>query len=217
MKRRREEAPPLSPDSSGPALGSSTDAVPVAADSSAEAPKGEEAPALGGNLIAFADWLTNRQEASADAEKIDPESSYVSFFLDREEYGLPIENVREILRVDEITRVPQAPAHIRGVTNVRGKILPVVEIRTRIGLLPLTPTPASRIVVIEVLGRTLGLLVDREARVAKVKRSQIETPPEEIVSARTDYVKAVAKQAGGLLFLLDPEKTLVVREFVVRE
>jgi purine-binding chemotaxis protein CheW len=73
------------------------------------------------------------------------------------------------------------------------------------------PTPASRIVVLEVSGRTLGLLVDREARVAKIKRSQIEPPPEEIVSARTDYVRAVAKQAGGLLILLDPEKTLLVK------
>jgi purine-binding chemotaxis protein CheW len=209
MKRRKEETASAPPDLKGPGTGS----IPAAPDPSPEPPPAEESR-IGrgsGDLIAFADWVSNRQELSADAEKFDPESSFVSFFLDREEYGLPIECVREILRVDEITRVPQAPPHIRGVTNVRGKILPVVEIRTRIGLLPLVPTPASRIVVLEVSGRTLGLLVDREARVAKIKRSQIEPPPEEIVSARTDYVRAVAKQAGGLLILLDPEKTLLVK------
>ncbi|MEO6323005.1 MAG: chemotaxis protein CheW [Thermoanaerobaculia bacterium] len=215
MKKRKEESAsgPLEPENAG---------APLLAEPAAEAaPSGELSPAeevrATGSLIAFADWVTNRQEQAKDAEKIDPETSYVSFFLDREEYGLPIENVREILRVDEITRVPQAPPHIRGVTNVRGKILPVVEIRTRIGLTPLVPTPASRIVVLEVAGRTLGLLVDREARVAKVKKSQIEVPPEEIVSARTDYVRAVAKQPGGLLFLLDPEKTLVVRDYVAKD
>jgi purine-binding chemotaxis protein CheW len=209
MKRRKEETASAPPDPQGPGTGS----IPPAPDPSPEPPPAEESRSGrgSGDLIAFADWVSNRQELSADAEKFDPESSFVSFFLDREEYGLPIECVREILRVDEITRVPQAPPHIRGVTNVRGKILPVVEIRTRIGLLPLVPTPASRIVVLEVSGRTLGLLVDREARVAKIKRSQIEPPPEEIVSARTDYVRAVAKQAGGLLILLDPEKTLLVK------
>lgn len=213
MKRRKEEASSAPLDVANAAPDPESEPSTAAPDS-AESPQAAEISnrSGSGNLLAFADWVSNRQELSADAEKIDPESSYVSFFLDREEYGFPIEYVREILRVDEITRVPEAPPHIRGVTNVRGKILPVVEIRTRIGLLPLVPTPASRIVVLEVAGRTLGLLVDREARVVKIKRSQIEAPPEEIISTRTDYVRAVAKQPGGLLILLDPEKTLIVKE-----
>ena len=119
--------------------------------------------------------------------------------------------MREILRVGEVTRVPQAPPHIRGVTNVRGSILPVVEIRTRIGLPPLDPGPHARIVVLEVGERALGLLVDRVTRVAKVRVSEIEPPPAEIVTTRTDYVVGVAKGPGGLLILLDPARTLVVR------
>jgi purine-binding chemotaxis protein CheW len=95
---------------------------------------------------------------------------------------------------------------------VRGRILPVVEIRTRIGLPALSPTADSRIVVLEVGTRMLGLLVDGDARVAKAKASEIEPPPEEIVSKRSDYVTGVAKRPEGLLILLDPERTLVVKE-----
>jgi purine-binding chemotaxis protein CheW len=173
-------------------------------------------PAAGGqagtvDLLAFADWISE-SSAKGASEIVDPERTFVSFRLGSEEFGFPIRNVREILRVGDITRVPHAPPYIRGVTNVRGRILPVVEIRTRIGLAPAAPTAASRIVVLEVGSRTLGLLVDGDARVSKARDSQIEPPPEEIVSSRSDYVSGVAKRPEGLLILLDPERTLVVKE-----
>lgn len=162
------------------------------------------------DLLAFADWVStgNAGRTAADVEE---ERTFVAFRLDAEEFGLPVESVREILRVGDVTRVPQAPPHIRGVTNVRGSILPVVEIRTRIGLPPLDPSPSARIVVLEVGERALGLLVDRVTRVAKVLASEIEPPPAEVVTARTDYVAGVAKRSDGLLILLDPGKTLVVK------
>ena len=164
------------------------------------------------DLLAFADWVAEREGLNAAAETVEPVRTFVSFRLDREEFGIPIQSVREVLRVEEITRVPHAPPHIRGVTNVRGRILPVVEMRTRVGLAPLEPADASRILVLEVGARTFGLLVDGDADVAKVRVSQIEPPPEEIVSARSDYVSGVAKRPEGLLILLDPERTLVVKE-----
>jgi len=162
------------------------------------------------DLLAFADWVSSGQKNRGAAEA-EEERTFVAFVLDREEYGLPVESVREVLRVGEVTRVPQAPPHIRGVTNVRGSILPVVEIRTRIGLPPLDPGPEARVVVLEVGERALGLLVDRVARVAKVRLGEIEPPPAEVVTARTDYVVGVAKRPEGLLILLDPGRTLVVK------
>ena len=162
------------------------------------------------DLLAFADWVSSDQKARATAEA-EEERTYVAFVLDREEYGLPVGSVREVLRVGELTRVPQAPPHIRGVTNVRGSILPVVEIRTRIGLDPLDPGPAARVVVLEIGERALGLLVDRVTRVAKVRLSEIEPPPAEVVTARTDYVVGVAKRSDGLLILLDPGRRIVVK------
>ena len=162
------------------------------------------------DLLAFADWVSAGQKRRA-ADFAAEEKTYVAFRLDAEEYGLPVESVREILRLGETTRVPQAPPHIRGLMNVRGSILPVVEVRTRIGLAPLEPGPSARVVVLEVGERALGLLVDRVTRVAKVKVSEIEPPPAEVVTARTDYVVGVAKRAEGLLVLLDPARTLVVK------
>jgi purine-binding chemotaxis protein CheW len=179
-----------------------------------DVPVGIPAPAApeGGavDLLAFADWVSDgtRGRAAVAAEE---ERTYVAFRLDREEFGLPVESVREVLRVGEVTRVPQAPQHIRGVTNVRGSILPVVEIRTRIGLPPLDPGPLARIVVLEVGERALGLLVDRVTRVAKLRAAEIEPPPAEVVTARTDYVVGVARGPEGLLILLDPVKTLTVK------
>jgi len=165
------------------------------------------------DLVAFADWVSEKAEREAPKTPDDPEHLFVAFSLDQEEYGLPVASVSVVLRVSDVSRVPQAPPHIRGVMNMRGKVLPIVEIRTRIGLPPLVPDADSRVVVLEVRGRSLGLLVDRVTRVARVKESSIEPPPAEVVSARTDYVSAVAKDgSGGLLILLDPEKTLVVRE-----
>jgi purine-binding chemotaxis protein CheW len=162
------------------------------------------------DLLAFADWVSSGQRSRAASEAVE-ERTFVAFVLGQEEFGLPVESVREVLRVGEVTRVPQAPPHIRGVMNVRGSILPVVEIRTRIGLVPLDPGPDARVVVLEVGERALGLLVDRVARVAKVRLSEIEPPPAEVVTSRTDYVVGVAKRAEGLLILLDPGKTLVVK------
>ncbi|KAA0256574.1 MAG: chemotaxis protein CheW [Acidobacteria bacterium] len=181
------------------------DAEPEAPPAPAPAPENAAV-----DLLAFADLVAAGQ-ARRGAEEAEEERTYVAFRLDREEFGLPVESVREVLRVGEVTRVPQAPAHIRGVTNVRGSILPVVEIRTRIGLSPLDPGPSARIVVLEVGERALGLLVDRVTRVAKLRVSEIEPPPAEVVTARTDYVVGVAKRPEGLLILLDPGKTLVVK------
>ncbi len=200
MKKKRDEDRAPHPASPPP---------PAPAEAPAAATSG---PRRTVDLLAFADWVAEGEGAAAEAEAIDPERTFVAFRLAGEEFGVPIENVREILRVTEITRVPHAPPYIRGVTNVRGRILPVVEIRARVGLPPLSPTPDSRIVVLEVGTRTLGLLVDGGARVAKARQSQIEPPPEEIVSERSDYVRGVAKRAEGLLILLDPERTLVVKE-----
>jgi len=149
------------------------------------------------DLLAFADWASEREGLTSEPETVDPVRTFVSFRLDKEDFGVPIQSVREVIRVEEITRVPHAPPHIRGVTNVRGRILPVVEIRTRVGLAPLEPTAASRILVLEVGARTLGLLVDGSAEVAKVRASQIEPPPEEIVSARSDYVSGLPSARRG--------------------
>jgi purine-binding chemotaxis protein CheW len=132
----------------------------------------------------------------------------LTFGLDREEFGIPVTQVREVIRVTEITRVPQVPPHVRGVTNLRGRILPVVEIRTRLGLEPAVITPTARIVVVEVLSRVLGLLVDRVSQVTRLPSDSVVPPPDEVVSAEADYVTGVARWDSRLIILLDLDKVL---------
>jgi purine-binding chemotaxis protein CheW len=136
----------------------------------------------------------------------------VTFHLDREEFGAPIRQVREVVRVAEITRVPEAPPHMRGVMNLRGRVLPVVEIRSRLGLEPAVVTPRARVLVAEAHGRTLGLLVDAVRQVARVPADAVAPAPEEVLSAHTDYITGVARWDGRLIILLDLDKALLLRE-----
>ena len=95
-------------------------------------------------------------------------------------------------------------------TNLRGRILAVVETRTRLGLEPAVLTPASRIVVVEVLGRVLGLLVDRVSQVTNLPSECVAPAPEEVVSAETDYITGVARWNSRLIILLDLDKVLLL-------
>jgi len=161
------------------------------------------------SLLHFADEL-QRMAPATDAESPSPDLHLVTFALDREEFGIPIEQVREVIRVSEITRVPQARPHVRGVTNLRGRILAVVEIRTRMGLPVAEITPRSRIVVVGVHDRVLGILVDGVSQVVKVPAATVAPAPEEILSPGTDYITGVARWDSRLIVLLDLEKVLLL-------
>ncbi len=159
------------------------------------------------SLLDYADQL-QRETPAIDAPAPSPELHLVTFALDREEFGIPIGQVREVIRVSDITRVPQARQHVRGVTNLRGRILAVVEIRTRMGLPAATLTPRSRIVVVGIGERMLGILVDGVSQVVKVPTVTVTPPPEEVVSPATDYITGVARWNSRLIILLDLEKVL---------
>jgi purine-binding chemotaxis protein CheW len=162
-------------------------------------------------LLAFADDVA-RQQAAVSAPAPDPELHLVTFRLEREAFAVPIDRVREVVRVTDVTRVPEAPPHIRGVTNLRGKVLPVVELRTRLGLSPAVITPSSRILVVEAHNRVLGLLVDGVSRVVKVPSSSVVPPPDEVLSERTDYIPGVARMGETLLILLDLDRALLLSD-----
>ncbi len=160
-----------------------------------------------GDLLAFADWVAESSAKQAGPEVEDPERLWVAFELDGDAYALPIERVVEVLRVEEIQRVPQAPAHVRGVANVRGAIVPIVEVRTRIGLDPLDPTPAARIIRVLAGGRSLGFLVDRVTGLRKVRASQVG-PAEVVIAGMDACLSGVAEGELGPLALLDPDRVL---------
>jgi purine-binding chemotaxis protein CheW len=159
------------------------------------------------SLLDYAEQL-ERQAPALEAQPPTPELHLVTFALDREEFGIPIGQVREVIRVSDITRVPQARPHVRGVTNLRGRILAVVELRTRMGLKPAEITPRSRVVVVGIRERILGILVDGVSQVVKVPTTTVTPAPEEVMSPGTDYITGVARWNSRLIILLDLEKVL---------
>jgi purine-binding chemotaxis protein CheW len=157
----------------------------------------------GGHSLSFFAAPVPEQRAAAEATE-----HLATFFLDREEYGVDVRQVQEIRRVSEITSVPRAPEFIRGVINLRGRILPVLDLKRKLGLGEVEAGRATRIVVVRVKQRLLGLLVDGASQVLKVEVSRVEPPPEEVVERGGDYIRGVAKLDDRLIILVDLERLL---------
>ncbi len=134
----------------------------------------------------------------------------VVFGIGRELYGVGIESVHEIVKVPEITTVPDSPAFLDGVINLRGKIVPVVDLRKRFNLPCAERTKTSRVLITESSGRLVGLLVDSVSEVLKTPPDAVEAPPEMISSVGLEYITGVAKVESRLIILLDLGKVLNV-------
>lgn len=163
-------------------------------------------PGAGRDLSAFVDEMQAASMPDSTGVK-EEELHLVVFSLDEEEYGVPIQEVREILRVPEISRMPQAPAHVRGVINIRGQILPVVEIRTRLGLDPLEITSNSRVLLADANDRVFGLLVDGVSQVLRAPASALRNGEEVAVSSE-GYIRGLAQVDSRLIILLDIARVL---------
>lgn len=138
------------------------------------------------------------------------EEQVVVFELAGETYGLEIARVREIITVPDITRVPGAPSFVRGIINLRGKVIGVVDLRRKFGLPEGACGEESRIVVVEVDGETLGMLVDNVSEVLRIPNHHIEPPSPIIANVDADYLRGVAKMEGNLVMLLDLPKLMAV-------
>jgi purine-binding chemotaxis protein CheW len=123
-----------------------------------------------------------------------------------------IDAVHEIVKVPDITEVPDAPAFLEGVINLRGKIVPVVDLRKRMRLDGKEKTKSSRVLITENDGRLVGLLVDAVSEVLKLPPDAVEAPPEMISSVGIEYITGVAKVAGSLIILLNLKKVFSVED-----
>lgn len=136
-----------------------------------------------------------------------PELHLVTFKVDREEYGVDISEVREIIRVGQITSVPNAPQHVKGVINIRGRVVPVLSLSKRLDVAEAPLTKNSRIVVVDANARALGLLVDSVSHVLRMQAAQVDPPPSEAEQARA-YVKGIGKIDSRLIMIMDLGKVL---------
>lgn len=134
----------------------------------------------------------------------------VTFNLGKEEFGVDIGSVQEIIRATDITPVPGAPLHVRGVINLRGKIIPVVDLRKRFALLDVEANDGQRIVVVELGEKRLGMLVDNVSQVIKVPSAIVEVIPEEATSLDGNYIKGIGKLENRLIIMLDLNSSLLV-------
>jgi purine-binding chemotaxis protein CheW len=137
---------------------------------------------------------------------------YMTFRLAREEYGLEILKVRELIGLMEITRVPKAPPHVRGVINLRGKVIPVVDLRLKFGMDPTDPTSQTVIIVVQLSaengGLTMGILVDEVLEVRAITAEDIEPPPNLQGEVTSSFVRGVGKADKRVIFLLDIDRVL---------
>lgn len=127
----------------------------------------------------------------------------VTFGLADEEFAVDILAVQEINRMMALTRVPQSPPEVEGVINLRGKIIPVIDLRKRFGLERVQQSEQSRIVVVEVHGRVLGFIVDRVSEVLRISSKIVEPAPQMVCSVDSDFIAGVGKLQDRLLILLD--------------
>ncbi len=132
----------------------------------------------------------------------------VSFVVENEEFGVDILKVQEIIRTVDITRVPKSPDFVEGVINLRGKIVPVIDLRRRFGVEKRERDNETRIIVVELTEKVVGFLVDKVKEVIRVEKDIIEPPPELTTSISSNYITGVAKLQDRLLILLDLDKVL---------
>ena len=132
----------------------------------------------------------------------------VGFRIGKEIFGVPIRLVHEIVRVPEITAVPDAPECIEGVINLRGKIISIVDLRKRFGETQIEPNRKNRILVAEIDNKMVGLIVDAASEVIRLPEAEIEAPPEVFEESEVKYVTGVGKLNGRLVILIDLTKIL---------
>jgi purine-binding chemotaxis protein CheW len=139
---------------------------------------------------------------------------YLTFFLAREEYGLEILKVHEIMGVMPITRVPRTPSFVRGVINLRGKVIPIVDLRAKFGMEEAAASAENCIIVVQVHGAQTGVMVDRVSEVSDIAESQVEDAPSFGSDVQTDFLLGIAKSTDRVRLLLDIERVLSTQDIV---
>ena len=141
----------------------------------------------------------------SEIENLSNELKLIIFKLGREEYGMDILRVQEIKRMMSITRVPSTPSFIKGVINLRGSVLPVIDLRTRLGLLEEELQDSARIIVVLVNEATVGFIVDEVVEVTTINTGNVETANALSSGLSTEYISGIAKADNRLFIMLNPD------------
>jgi len=149
------------------------------------------------------------------------EGKYLTLTLDNEEYGIGILKIKEIIGMMPITTIPQTPDFVKGVINLRGKVIPVVDLRLRFGMVSIDYTERTCIIVVEITGHSgtvlIGIVVDSVSEVLNIKSQEIEDTPTFGTRLNTDYILGMAKIEGAVKILLDINRVLSDEEVSILE
>lgn len=136
------------------------------------------------------------------------EIKYVIFKLDEEYYGIAIDNVLSIEKVEKVTRVPNAPKYVKGVINLRGEVIPLINLRMRLDIELKEHDKNSRIIVVSMDDIVAGLIVDSSSEVIEIDRENIDPPPRTEGNESTEFISGIGKTLDRLIILLDLVKVL---------
>ena len=128
---------------------------------------------------------------------------YVNLLLNDEKYGIDIMDIEEILRMIEITTVPKAPSFVEGIINIRGKVIPIVDLRKKMGIPANEYTNSTRIIVVNLKGKQVGLIVDHVEEVLRVDDGLVDKAPATSTSVDNAYIKGVARLPTGMVIIFD--------------
>jgi purine-binding chemotaxis protein CheW len=144
----------------------------------------------------------SREEVATELKQL------IGFTVGAEEYGLELLRVKEVIRMRQITWLPKAPSCVKGIINLRGDIIPIIDLRERFGMQPQEQTAMTRVVVVEVEGRPVGMVVDSASQVVRVPADQFDPPPDVLGEASRDFITAVAKLGDKLIIMIDAARIL---------
>lgn len=153
----------------------------------------------------------------ADAKRQAQSGKYLTFLLADESFGLEILKVREIIGVMGITPVPKTPDYVKGVINLRGRVIPVVDLRVKFGLEEAEQTDETCIIVVDINDSQTGILVDTVDEVLDIDDTEIDQAPDFGAAVETDYILGVAKIGTSVKILLDIDKVLSEKDLAVLE
>jgi len=156
-------------------------------------------------------------ESGAAAKHDNRAGKYLAFLLGREEFAIQVLKVREIMGIQDITAVPQTPQYVKGVINLRGKVIPVVDLRLKFGLPEVEYTPRTCIIVVQIKGTDgttslTGIVVDEVSEAVNIAAGEIEDTPDFGDGVATPYILGMAKSKGKVKILLDIDRVLQAQE-----
>jgi purine-binding chemotaxis protein CheW len=162
---------------------------------------------------AAAEKLSDKKNERAEEDKHSAGGKFLTFFLAEEEYGIEILKVVEIIGSMNITKIPRMPKFIKGVINLRGKVIPVMDLRLRFGMPELEDNEESVVILVQAGGNKMGIVVDRVSEVLDIDNQDIQDKPDFGSRANTDYILSMGKSKDKVMILLDIEQVICSEAF----